>query len=104
MDAFVTKPIELAKLASLLEHWHATAELFYVLEGTLAITLDAETITAPPATFVVIPSGVVHSFSNPASTPVRWLETQAPQPPPRHSYRFARDWDYLKSRISQKAP
>ena len=27
---------------------------------------------------------------------VRWLETQAPQPPGRHSYRFVRDWDYLE--------
>jgi hypothetical protein len=26
----------------------------------------------------------------------RWLETQAPQPPARHSYRFTRDWDYLR--------
>jgi len=26
---------------------------------------------------------------------VRWLETQSPQPPSRHSYRFARDWEYL---------
>jgi hypothetical protein len=27
---------------------------------------------------------------------VRWLETQAPQPPARYSYRFAGDWDYLR--------
>jgi len=27
---------------------------------------------------------------------VRWLETQAPQPPRNHSYRFNRDWDYLE--------
>jgi hypothetical protein len=40
--------------------------------------------------------GCVHSFTNPADVPVRWLETQAPQPPARHSYRFARDWDYLR--------
>jgi hypothetical protein len=26
---------------------------------------------------------------------VRWLETQSPQPPARHSYRFARDWEQL---------
>ena len=30
---------------------------------------------------------------------MRWLETQAPQPPARHSYRFARDWDYLRQRL-----
>jgi hypothetical protein len=39
--------------------------------------------------------GCVHGFRNVGGGPLRWLETQAPQPPPRHSYRFARDWDYL---------
>jgi hypothetical protein len=38
----------------------------------------------------------VHSFRNAGREPVRWLETQAPQPPARHSYRFAGDWDYLR--------
>ena len=35
-------------------------------------------------------------FRNVGDGPVRWLETQSPQPPRRHSYRFARDWDYLR--------
>ena len=39
--------------------------------------------------------GCVHEFRNIGSGFVRWLETQAPQPPGRHSYRFARDWKYL---------
>jgi hypothetical protein len=30
---------------------------------------------------------------------VRWLETQSPAPPARHSYRFERDWDYLRDAI-----
>jgi uncharacterized cupin superfamily protein len=47
--------------------------------------------------------GCVHGFSNPADTPVRWLETQAPQPPARHSYRFARDWDYLAEALAPDA-
>jgi hypothetical protein len=38
----------------------------------------------------------VHSFRNAGREPVRWLETQAPQPPARYSYRFAGDWDYLR--------
>jgi hypothetical protein len=42
----------------------------------------------------------VHEFSNPGPGPVRWLETQAPQPPSRHSYRFARDWTYLRDALS----
>ena len=40
--------------------------------------------------------GCVHSFRNLGDGPLRWLETQSPQPPGRHSYRFARDWDYLR--------
>jgi hypothetical protein len=44
--------------------------------------------------------GCGHGFSNPADRPVRWLETQAPQPPARHSYRFTRDWDYLRARLA----
>jgi mannose-6-phosphate isomerase-like protein (cupin superfamily) len=40
--------------------------------------------------------GCPHSFRNLGGGPLRWLETQAPQPPRRHSYRFARDWDYLR--------
>ena len=42
----------------------------------------------------------MHGFSNPADRPVRWLETQAPQPPARHSYRFTRDWDYLRDALA----
>jgi hypothetical protein len=28
---------------------------------------------------------------------VKWLETSAPGPPDRHSYRFERDWESLGS-------
>ena len=33
---------------------------------------------------------------------MRWLETQAPPLPPRHGYRFARDWDYLRQRLEKE--
>jgi len=32
---------------------------------------------------------------------VRWLETSAPGPPARHSYRFERDWDYLAEQLAR---
>jgi hypothetical protein len=43
--------------------------------------------------------GCVHAFYNRTEGRVRWLETQSPQPPARHSYRFNRDWEYLQTRI-----
>jgi len=41
----------------------------------------------------------VHGFRNVGTGVVRWLETQAPQPPGRHSYRFVRDWEYLEKKL-----
>ena len=49
-----------------------------------------------PATCAWAGVGCVHGFRNAGDGPLRWLETQAPQPPARHSYRFARDWEYLR--------
>jgi mannose-6-phosphate isomerase-like protein (cupin superfamily) len=55
-------------------HWHAhTAELFYILEGTAAIRLGEETITAAPGASIHIPPGIVHTFFNPTADPVRFL-------------------------------
>ena len=47
-------------------------------------------------------TGCVHAFTNRTAGRVRWLETQSPQPPARHSYRFNRDWEYLQSRITTR--
>jgi mannose-6-phosphate isomerase-like protein (cupin superfamily) len=55
-------------------HWHAhTTELFYILEGTLALTLGEETITATPGASTYIPPGVLHTFFNPTAEPVKFL-------------------------------
>ena len=36
--------------------------------------------------------GSTHGFFNTGSGRVRWIETQAPQPPERHSYRWVDHW------------
>ena len=48
--------------------------------------------------------GCVHAFYNTRGNRVRWLETSAPGPPDRHSYRFNRDWDYLESQLESTGP
>jgi len=42
----------------------------------------------------------VHAFYEARGEPVVWLETSAPGPPPRHSYRHERDWSYLAERLA----
>ena len=60
-------------------------------------TFDDASYVLEPGDVAWAGAGCVHGFRNVGDGPVRWLETQAPQPPPRHSYRFARDWDYLRA-------
>ena len=71
-----------------------------VLEGEVEASFDGDTVRLGPGDVAWAGVGCVHGFSNPADRPVRWLETQAPQPPGRHSYRFTRDWDYLRDAIA----
>jgi mannose-6-phosphate isomerase-like protein (cupin superfamily) len=60
-------------------HWHETlVDSYYVLEGTLTVELDDDARDASPGSFVLVPPGVPHAFSNAASDPVRALHLMAP--------------------------
>jgi mannose-6-phosphate isomerase-like protein (cupin superfamily) len=53
-------------------------DMFYVLDGTLTMRLGDETTELPASSFVCVPPGVVHTFSNPSETPVRFLNFNTP--------------------------
>jgi quercetin dioxygenase-like cupin family protein len=81
-------------------HDHPLEETYLVLEGAVDASFDGDVHRLGPGDVAWAGVGCVHGFSNPADRPVRWLETQAPQPPARHSYRFTRDWDYLRDALT----
>jgi len=83
-------------------HDHPFEETYLILDGATDATFDGTTYRLEPGDVAWAGVGCVHSFTNAGDGPVRWLETQAPQPPSRHSYRFARDWDYLSERLGGK--
>jgi quercetin dioxygenase-like cupin family protein len=78
-------------------HDHPFEETYLFLEGTARAEFDGEVYTLGPGDVAWAGVGCVHGFGNLGGGPLRWLETQSPQPPGRHSYRFVRDWDYLKT-------
>lgn len=53
-------------------------DMFYVLEGSLAIRLGDQTHSIGAGGFVCVPPGVIHSFSNPGASPVRFLNFNTP--------------------------
>jgi quercetin dioxygenase-like cupin family protein len=81
-------------------HDHPFEETYMILEGEVDAVFDGECYRLGVGDVAWAGVSCVHGFSNPANGPVRWLETQAPQPPARHSYRFARDWGYLRDLLS----
>ncbi|MBX6354798.1 MAG: cupin domain-containing protein [Micromonosporaceae bacterium] len=80
-------------------HDHPFEETYLFLEGEVEATFDGESYRLGAGDVAWAGVGCVHGFRNVGTGVVRWLETQAPQPPGRHSYRFVRDWDYLESRL-----
>lgn len=80
-------------------HDHPFEETYLILEGAVEATFDGTPYVLEVGDVAWAGAGAVHGFRNVGDGPVRWLETQAPQPPGRHSYRFARDWDYLRQTL-----
>jgi mannose-6-phosphate isomerase-like protein (cupin superfamily) len=80
-------------------HDHPFEEAYLILEGVTDAVFDGVEVRLEPGDIAFAGVGSTHEFANPGPGPVRWLETQAPQPPPRHSYRFGRDWSYLEAHL-----
>jgi mannose-6-phosphate isomerase-like protein (cupin superfamily) len=53
-------------------------DAFYVVDDELVFVLGDEEINAPAGTFVLVPPGVIHTFVNRTSHPVRVLNIHAP--------------------------
>jgi quercetin dioxygenase-like cupin family protein len=83
-------------------HDHPLEETYLILEGEVEADFDDATYHLGPGDVAWAGVGCVHAFRCTGPGRVRWLETQAPQPPPRHSYRFARDWTYLETAIAHE--
>lgn len=62
-------------------HPHAhryTTDTFYVLEGTLHMTVGDSAIDAPAGSYILVPPGVAHTFANISDEPARFLNISAP--------------------------
>ena len=80
-------------------HDHPFEESYYMLEGEVDVVANGDRYTLRPGDVFWTGTGCVHAFYETEGRPVRWLETSAPAPPPRYSYRHERDWAYLAERL-----
>jgi len=75
------------------QHDHPFEEAYVFLAGEVEGELDGQHYTFRPGDVAFAPVGSVHGFYNTGTKPVRWIETQAPQPPTRHAYRWVASWE-----------
>ena len=80
-------------------HDHPFEESYYMLDGEVEVVADDARYTLRPGDVFWTGVGCIHAFYETAGNTVLWLETSAPGPPDRHSYRFERDWEYLNEKI-----
>ncbi|MDA8291836.1 MAG: cupin domain-containing protein [Actinomycetota bacterium] len=82
-------------------HDHPFEEVYFFLEGEIEGEIDGEVRTYRAGEVLFCGVGVVHGFFNTGTDRVRWIETQAPQPPRRHSYRWPAHWGRLAEKLSR---
>ena len=80
---------------------HAHEEVFYVLEGELDFLAGTETVRAGAGTFVMVPIGALHTFSNPTDKPARFLNTFTP---PRYLHYFEEMSKLIQEGLAPGAP
>lgn len=84
-------------------HDHPFEESYFMLEGEVDVVADGTRYALGPGDVFWTGVGCIHAFYEMKGSTVLWLETSAPGPPDRHSYRFERDWEYLSDRIQGQA-
>lgn len=84
-------------------HDHPMEESYIILDGEVEAVGDGKRYTLRAGDVFWTGVGCTHAFYNTSNRTVRWLETQSPQLPGRHGYRFNRDWDYLKEKLAAEA-
>ena len=76
---FVAETVIAAGFAGPPPHTHDRLhDMFYVLDGVLTMRVGTDTMEVAPGSFVCVPPGVVHTFSNRSDGPVRFLNLNTP--------------------------
>lgn len=82
-------------------HDHPFEEVYVFVEGKAEALLDGERYELGVGDMVWTGVGGVHAFFPITDAPVRWIETQTPQPPAQDAFRFAAQWKYVEEHVER---
>jgi quercetin dioxygenase-like cupin family protein len=81
-----------AKMPGAKEHFHPFEEAFFFLKGSARASLAGEEQDVGPGDVLFLGVNASHGIRNTGGEPVRWIEVQAPKPPPSDGFFFEDDW------------
>ncbi|HEX6286147.1 MAG TPA: cupin domain-containing protein [Acidimicrobiia bacterium] len=74
------------------QHYHPFEEIYYIVEGQAVAHLEDQSIPVGVGDTVFAGVNSLHGFSNQSDSRVRWIEAQAPAPPPSGAFFFPSQW------------
>lgn len=74
------------------EHFHPFEEAFFFVSGSARASLAGEEQDVRTGDLLFLGVNASHGIRNTGSDPVRWIEVQAPKPPPSDGFFFEDDW------------
>lgn len=78
-----------------LPHAHPFEEAFLIVEGETEWELAGQPAHAKEGDLVWAGVGTKHGVISATDAPARWIEVQAPAPPPQHGFLFPHEWREL---------
>jgi quercetin dioxygenase-like cupin family protein len=80
-------------------HTHPFEESYFLLAGQADCELEGEKAVISAGDCVWTGVGAKHTFFQKGDAPVRWIETQSPQPPARQAFRFDSEWKAMREKF-----
>lgn len=74
------------------DHYHPFEEVYYFLSGSAIAHLDGEDVPVGAGDMVFAGVNALHGYTITGDVPMRWIEIQAPVPPPHGGTIFPADW------------
>jgi len=90
--------VEFAKGGGGTHHTHPFEESYYFVEGVADCVFEGVAYVVGPGTLCWTGVGAKHQIFARGDEPVRFIETQTPQPPARQAFRFDSEWAEMRRR------
>ena len=90
---FIVEFVPIAGAQNAANHYHPFEEAYFFLSGSAIAHLDGGDREVGAGDVVYAATNELHGYTMTSEGPVRWIEVQAPAPPPSGAFFFPEEWN-----------